>query len=64
MAAPDIHIRESRVGTFTAAANAHKMGVQEFAGHVLANPDDFSSAMEKKARFARNATKFNNGHPG
>lgn len=58
------HIKESRVGTFTAAANAHKMGVQEFASHVLSNKGDFSSKMVKKAQFAHNASEFNNGHPG
>lgn len=53
-----IHIKESRKGTFTAAATKHKMGVQEFASHVLANPEDFSDKMQKKARFAKNAKKF------
>lgn len=61
---PKIHIRESRVGTFTAAATAHHMGVQEFASHVLANKDDFSPKMVDKAQFAHNASEFNNGHPG
>jgi hypothetical protein len=58
------HIKASRVGTFTAAATAHHEGVQEFASHVLANPGDFTSGMVKKARFAHNASEFNNGHPG
>lgn len=58
------HIKESRVGTFTAAATAHHMGVQEFASHVLGNKEDFSGKMVKKAQFAKNASKFNNGHPG
>lgn len=57
------HIKESRVGTFTAAATAHHMGVQAFASHVLADPGDFSGKMQKKARFAKNASEFNNGHP-
>jgi hypothetical protein len=60
----DIHIRESRVGTFTAAATAHHMGVQEFASHVLSHKEEFTARMERKAQFAKNATKFNNGHPG
>lgn len=47
-----IHIDPSKKGTFTAAATKHKMGVQEFASHVLANPDDFSPKMRKKANFA------------
>jgi hypothetical protein len=58
------HIRESRVGTFTAAATAHHMGVQEFASHVLTNPEEYTVKMRKKAQFAHNASEFNNGHPG
>lgn len=58
------HIKKSRVGTFTAAATKHHEGVQEFAHHVIANPGDYSEAMRKKAQFAVNASKFNNGHPG
>ena len=49
-----IHISPSKKGTFTAAASRHNMGVQEFASKVLANKDDYSSAMVKKANFARN----------
>jgi hypothetical protein len=58
------HIKESRVGTFTEAATKHHEGVQEFAHHVLANPGDYSEKMQKKAQFAVNASKFNNGHKG
>jgi|GEM_PF-5035395 len=35
------------------------MGVQAFASKVLANKDDYSPAMVKKANFARNASKWN-----
>lgn len=49
-----IRIRESRRGTFTAAATKHHEGVQAFASHVLAHPEDFSPKMEKKAEFAHN----------
>lgn len=49
-----IHIRESRRGTFTAAATKHHEGVQAFASEVLAHPGDYSPKMEKKANFARN----------
>jgi len=49
-----IHIRESRVGTFTAAATKHHMGVQQFAATVLANRSRYSSSVVKKANFARN----------
>lgn len=53
-----IHIAKSKEGTFTAAANKHNMGVQEFASKVLANKDNYSPAMVKKANFARNAAKW------
>ena len=54
-----IHIKPSKVGTFTAAANRHKKGVQEFASHVLAHKENFSPAMVKKANFAKNASSWN-----
>ena len=53
-----IHIKPSKRGTFTAAATKHGMGVQEFASRVLANKEDYSPAMVKKANFARNAAKW------
>lgn len=55
----DIHIKPSKRGTFTAAAKAHGKSVQGFASQVLANKDNYSSAMVKKANFARNASKWN-----
>lgn len=54
----NIHIDPSKKGTFTAAASRHGMGVQEFASRVLANKDNYSPAMVKKANFARNASKW------
>jgi hypothetical protein len=54
-----IHIAPSKRGTFTAAATKHGMGVQEFASKVLANKENYSPAMVKKANFARNTTKWN-----
>lgn len=51
-------LKESRAGTFTAAATAHKEGVQAFANQVLSDPGDYSPAMRKKANFARNAAKW------
>lgn len=53
-----IYIKPSKRGTFTAAATKHGMGVQEFASRVLANKEDYSPAMVKKANFARNASKW------
>lgn len=49
-----IHISPSKRGTFTAAATKYGMGVQEFASKVLANKDNYSPTMVKKANFARN----------
>lgn len=54
-----IHIKPSKRGTFTAAATRHGMGVQEFANKVLANKEDYSPAMVKKANFARNSRNWN-----
>lgn len=53
-----IYIKPSKRGTFRAAARRHHMGVQEFARKVLNNRAQFSSAMVKKANFARNAAKW------
>lgn len=59
-----IHIDKNKRGTFTAAASKHGKSVQEFASQVLANPDNYSPAMKKKANFARNAAKWHSkgGH--
>lgn len=54
-----IYIKPSKRGTFTAAATKHSMGVQAFANKVLANKDNYSPTMIKKANFARNASKWN-----
>lgn len=53
-----IHIKDSKKGTFTAAAKEHGKSVQAFASQVLANKDNYSPAMVKKANFARNAAKW------
>lgn len=53
-----IHIDPSKRGTFTSAAKRHSMGVQEFASRVLSNKDDYSTAIVRKANFARNAAKW------
>jgi hypothetical protein len=59
-----IHIAPSKKGTFTAAASKHGMGVQEFASKVLANPEDYSPVMRKKANFAKNASKWKHAYGG
>lgn len=59
-----IHIKPSKRGTFTAAASRHNMGVQEFARKVLANKDKYSTAMVKKANFARNSSGWKHAEGG
>ena len=59
-----IHIAPSKRGTFTAAAKKHGKGVQEFASQVLANKENYSPAMVKKANFARNAAKWHHAFGG
>ena len=56
-----IHIDPSKKGTFKAQATRMNMGVQEAASHILANKDEYSSAMVKKANFARNFAKEEGG---
>lgn len=53
-----IYIKPSKRGTFTAAANKHGKSVQSFAAQVMANKENYSPAMVKKANFARNAAKW------
>lgn len=57
----NIYIKPSKRGTFTAAAKSHGKSVQAFASQVLANKDNYSPAMVKKANFARNAAKWHDG---
>lgn len=59
-----IYIKPSKRGTFTAAATKHNMGVQEFANKVLANKEDYSPAMVKKANFAKNAASWKHAFGG
>jgi hypothetical protein len=59
-----IHIKDSKKGTFTAAATKHGKSVQAFASQVLANKDNYSPAMVKKANFAKNASKWNHQEGG
>ena len=59
-----IHIKPSKKGTFTAAASKHGKGVQEFARQVMANKENYSPAMVKKANFARNAAKWHHADGG
>lgn len=53
-----ISIKPFKRGTFTKVAKSHGMSVQGFASKVLKNPSKYSTAMRKKANFARNASKW------
>ena len=53
-----IHIKKKNRGKFTESAKRAGMGVQEYARHVLANKDKYSSTLVKRANFTRNAKKF------
>lgn len=59
-----IHIKPSKRGTFTAAASKRGKSVQEFASQVLANKENYTPAMVKKANFARNASKWKHADGG
>lgn len=59
-----IHINPANKGKFTASANRAGMGVQEFASHVLANKDNYSSTMVKRANFAKNASNWHHQDGG
>lgn len=50
-----INIKKKNRGKFTASAKRAGMGVQEYARHILANKDKYSSTLVKRANFARNA---------
>lgn len=56
-----IYIKPENRGKFTAQAESRGMGVQEFANKVMANPDEYSTTTVKRANFARNAAKFEDG---
>lgn len=60
----DIHIKPSKRGTFTAAAKKRGKSVQGFASQVLAHKENYSPAMVKKARFAKNASKWKHADGG
>ena len=60
----NINIKPSKRGTFTAAAKQRGLGVQEFASKVLANKDEYSTAMIRKANFAKNASKWKHSYGG
>ena len=48
-----IHIKKKNRGKFTESAKRAGMGTQEYARHILANKDDYSSTQVKRAAFAK-----------
>lgn len=59
-----IHINPKNKGKFTASAKRAGMSVQEFARHVLANKDKYSTTQVRRANFARNAKRFKHRNGG
>ena len=59
-----IHIKKKNRGKFTESAKRAGMEVQEYARHILANKDKYSSTLVKRANFARNAKKFKHENGG
>lgn len=59
-----IHIKPENKGKFTAWAKSHGMGVQEAASHVMANKEDYSPTIVKRANFAKNAAGWKHYHGG
>lgn len=54
-----IKIKKKNRGKFTESAKRAGMGVQEYARHILANKDKYSSTLVKRANFARNSKSWN-----
>ena len=59
-----IHLDPAKKGTFKAQATRMGMSVQQAASHILANKEDYSPAMVKKANFAKNFAKEEGGQIG
>lgn len=59
-----INIKKKNRGKFTESANRAGMGVQEYARHILANKDKYSSTLVKRANFDRNAASWKHAEGG
>ena len=59
-----IHIKKANRGKFTEWAKAHHMGVQEAASHVMANKENYSPTIVKRANFAKNAAGWKHEEGG
>lgn len=59
-----IFIKPENRGKFTAWAKSKGMGVQEAASKVMANKEDYSPTIVKRANFAKNAAGWNKAQGG
>lgn len=59
-----IHIKEKNRGKFTEAAQRAGKSVQAYAAQILANKDNYSPTLVKRANFARNSAKFKHQEGG
>lgn len=59
-----IFIKPENRGKFTAWAKSKGMGVQEAASKVMANKEDYSPTIVKRANFAKNAAGWSKGMGG
>lgn len=50
-----IHIKKKNRGKFKAAAKRAGKGTQEYANQIMANKEDYSPTLVKRANFAKNA---------
>lgn len=60
----EIHIKEKNRGKFTEAAKRAGKSVQAYAAQILANKENYSPTLVKRANFARNASKFKHQEGG
>lgn len=59
-----IHINPANKGKFTSWAQSHGMGVQEAANKVMANKENYSPTIVKRANFAKNAAGWSKKYGG
>ncbi len=59
-----IYIKPENRGKFTAWAKSKGMGVQEAASQVMANKEEYSPTIVKRANFAKNAAGWNKADGG
>lgn len=53
-----IHIKPQNKGKFTSYAKSKGLSVQQAASKILANKENYSSTLVKRANFAKNASKW------